>query len=91
MKTPELTLEQTCSACPEQYDLLVKGGECVAYLRLRHGYFTVECPDVGGELVYEAQPDGDGCFMPYEREEYLNAAIQAIMNHYGWEDGDENP
>ena len=86
MKTPELTLEKTCSACPEQYDLVDKKGKCVAYFRLRHGYFTVECPDIGGELVFEAHPEGDGCFMPYERDGYINAAIETVKQYYGWEE-----
>ena len=90
MKTPELTLTQTCGACPEQYDLVDRSGKCFAYFRLRNGYFTVKCPDVGGDWVYGARPDGDGCFMPYEREEYLNDAIQAVKQHYGWEDENEN-
>lgn len=86
MKPPELNLRQTCSVCPEQYDLVDSEEKCVAYFRLRHGYFTVECPDVGGTLVYEARPDGDGCFMPYERESYIAAAMAAVKKHYGWED-----
>lgn len=84
MKTPELTLEKTYSVCPEQYDLVDGNGKCVAYFRLRHSYFSVECPDVGGTLVYEAHPDGDGCFMPHEREKYIEAAMDAVKKHYGW-------
>lgn len=86
MKTPELTLYQTCGACPEQYDLVDNKGNCVAYFRLRYGYFSVECPDIGGKLVYDAHPDGDGCFMPYERKSYIESAIDAVKKHYGWED-----
>lgn len=33
MKIGNFTLEQTCGACPEQYDVF-KDGEPVAYLRL---------------------------------------------------------
>ena len=88
MKTPNLTLEKTCDMCPEQYDLLDERGECVAYFRLRHGYFSVECPDVGGEIVYSAYPDGDGDFMPYERKGYLKAAMDAVKKYYSWEDRD---
>lgn len=70
-------LVQTCGACPEQYDVFLDN-EKVGYLRLRHGYFTVSYPYAGGKCVYEAEPDGDGIFAEYEREEYLTEAIQAI-------------
>jgi hypothetical protein len=76
----EIKLIQTCGACPEQYDALIDG-EVVGYLRLRHGYFTVECPDVGGESVYEAETEGDGLFEGHEREKHLDAAKAAIQNH----------
>ena len=70
-------LIKTCDESPEQYDVK-KDGEQVAYLRLRHGCFTVECPDVRGELVYEAEPEGEGMFREYEREVFLRAAIYAV-------------
>lgn len=73
-----IILAQTCGACPEQYDAFV-GDKKVAYLRLRHGYFYVQCPDVGeGEVVYSAEPHGDGIFEHDEREEYLAKAKKAI-------------
>jgi hypothetical protein len=72
-----LTFTMTCVACPEQYDVHLDGRR-VGYLRLRHGYFSVEVPDSGGETVYEAEPDGDGCFEEHERAGYLVAAALAI-------------
>lgn len=71
----------TCSACPEQYDVF-KDGVQVAYLRLRHGRFTVSAPDWSGENIYIANPDGDGCFTPNERDTYINNALEAIKLHY---------
>jgi hypothetical protein len=73
-----IKLDQTCDACPEQYDAF-NGDEIVGYLRLRHGHFTVRCPDVGGELVYEASPEGDGMFDDNEKDMYLENAIKAIQ------------
>ena len=73
----ELELIKTCSACPEQYDVLL-GAERVGYMRLRHGYFYASVPDVGGRIVYEAEPNGDGCFEPDERDHYLGEALWAI-------------
>ena len=70
-------LELTCGACPEQYDAYI-GDERVGYLRLRHGWFYVECPDCGGETVYESEPKGDGLFDDDEREFYLREAVAAI-------------
>ena len=75
-----IKLVRTCNACPEQYDAVDESESTVGYLRLRHGYFTVECPDVDGTLVYSAKPSGDGIFEPQEREYYLNQAIDAIKD-----------
>lgn len=77
----EYTLKQTCGACPEQYDMLDKQGNTVGYFRLRHGSFTVTYPDVGGKLVFRANPEGDGgMFEDYEREYYLTLGFLAIMH-----------
>ena len=70
----------TCRACPEQYDVF-KEGKQVAYLRLRHGSFTVSVPDVNGEDIYEASPKGEGEFEDIERLNFLNIAIDYIENH----------
>jgi hypothetical protein len=67
----------TCFACPEQYDVIYND-YMVGYLRLRHGYFAVHCPDVGGHIVYEASTQGDGIFYAEEREYHLKQAISAI-------------
>lgn len=77
----KIELVQTCGACPEQYDAFIDGRQ-VGYLRLRHGYFTVQYPDVRGELVYEAEPNGDGLFEFEEREGYLAAARLALINRH---------
>jgi hypothetical protein len=75
----KIELIETCGACPEQYDAVFEG-KMVGYLRLRHGYFYVQCPDVGGTTVFEARPNGDGLFEYEEREMYLNAAKTAILD-----------
>lgn len=79
--TDQIKLNQTCSACPEQFDAYLEGdldNKQVGYLRLRHGYFSVEYPDSGGETIYEAQPNGDGCFTVKERDYYLDKAKESI-------------
>jgi hypothetical protein len=77
----KFVLIQTCSGCPEQYDVYLNK-ECVGYLRLRHGSFTanVFAPKTActWEEVYSASPAGDGIFEPDERERYLNEACYAI-------------
>ncbi len=79
MQIKDIELVQTCGACPEQYDAFL-GGKMVGYLRLRHGYFYVSYPYVGGETVYEAYPDGDGCFDSEEERGYhLRNAKHAII------------
>lgn len=77
-KVEDITLVRTCYACPEQYDAFV-GDQQVGYLRLRHGFFTVDVPDHTGDTIYEACPRGDGIFEDDEREGYLMAAKQAIV------------
>ena len=67
----------TCPSVPEQYDCFI-GDAKVGYVRLRCGEMTVHCPDVDGELVFEAQPDGMDYFEPYERENWLSEATDAI-------------
>lgn len=71
-------LVQTCGACPEQYNAYIDGEE-VGYLRLRHGYFSVDYKDVE---VYSANPDGDGCFTSDERDCYLYDACFVISNEH---------
>lgn len=80
MSKVDIRLEQTCSACPEQYEAFI-GDEQVGYLRLRHGHFRVDVPDCGGETIYEADPDGDGSFTDEERDGYLAKAKEAILRH----------
>jgi hypothetical protein len=86
----KIRLVKTCGACPEQYEAFL-GDEQVGYLRLRHGHFSVDCPDVGGKTVYSAYPDGDGTFRGHERTKYLNAACRAILEHLGQGQEDQSP
>ena len=67
-----LKFEQTCSACPEQYD--VYG----ALVHLRHGSFTVY--NASGLLIFHDNPPrADGIFEDeYQRMEYLQKAADAI-------------
>lgn len=74
----KIKLVQTCMACPEQYDAFDEKGNLVGYLRLRHGTFRVEVPDIGGKTVYTAHPRGAGAFMDEEQKYFLNQAITAI-------------
>lgn len=80
MYTLEFT--KTCHMCPEQYDVTLNGKQ-VAYVRLRGGELTVECPDVGDQLIYEAEPNGDGQFNDDERDHYMAEVSEAIKAHYG--------
>lgn len=74
-----LTFIQTCGACPEQYEVY-KGKKPVGYLRLRHGYFYAST-EVGGKVLYEAEPKGDGVFEDSERDFYLDNAADAILKN----------
>lgn len=77
-----ISYKMTCGACPEQYDAF-HHGKRVGYLRLRHGSFTVEHPDCGGDRVYEAEPKGDGVFESGERHKYLTEATKALEQKLG--------
>jgi hypothetical protein len=73
-------LVQTCSACPEQYNVFDENENQVGYLRLRHGIFRADFPQCGGETIYIANPKGDGIFTDDERDFFLSEAIKAISN-----------
>ena len=78
-------LRITSYAHPEQYDVY-KAEVQVAYMRLRHGLFTVSIPDSNGQVILELKPDGDGQFTGDEREAYLRRAVSAIQeNEFGME------
>ncbi|MDE4596028.1 hypothetical protein [Sinorhizobium meliloti] len=74
-----ITLHQTCSACPEQYDAKLDGAQ-VGCLRLRHGWFRVDYPECGERTILEGYPKGDGIFDDVERDEWLSKAKFAIAN-----------
>jgi hypothetical protein len=78
MNIGDFRLVQTCTACPEQYDVYCDE-EVVGYLRLRHGGFTARLFGPGGPLVYQAEPIGDGVFESNERDHYLRQAVNAIQ------------
>lgn len=46
-----LKFVKTCPACPEQYDVFNKEGKIVAYIRLRWGTITIQCPDSVGVVI----------------------------------------
>lgn len=78
-----LTLEEVSSACPEQYDVFDSDGSTVGYLRLRYGMFSVEYPNVFGDLLLNVEV-GD-CYAgrfysDFERTQYLNKAKLCIAN-----------
>ena len=73
-----LRLELTCEACPEQYEVF-DGEKQVAYLRLRHGYYSVTVPDVMGEDILNGEPVGEGMFEPEERFNYMAKTLRLIQ------------
>jgi hypothetical protein len=84
MKIKDLHFVQTCSACPEQYDVFDKEGAQVGYVRLRWGNLTCEYPDCGGIVVYETSfNDGlQGCFANEDdRQLFLEEIANAIHRY----------
>lgn len=88
-------LKKTCSAYPEQYDAFAAvSGDMVqvGYLRLRHGEFTVWCPDPAGEeIYYSTQMNGDGEFEDDERELFLKEACEKVSAWRAVQDGKKSP
>ena len=80
MKFGNYDFKQTCSVCPEQYDVFDEKGTQVAYVRLRWGSLYAECPDVGGTEVYYVGIGNDaGCFRSNnERIRHLKAISKRI-------------
>lgn len=77
---------ETCSACPEQYDVKDERGNMVGYVRLRYGGLTCEYPEVGGELIYSQYfgEDWMGCFESDEqRKNYLSIIANKIIEKIG--------
>ena len=82
MKIKGLNFIITCSACPEQYDVLDSNDNVVGYVRLRWGYLRCDYPECLGEVIYDAEiGDGfTGCFESDEqRMEHLNNIADKIL------------
>lgn len=80
----DLKFEQTCWACPEQYEVFDDQDKQVAYVRLRWGRLRVDVPDCGGETIF-IKDFGDGfkgVFADTERDEYLKLVETKIKEHY---------
>ena len=76
-------LNRTCAAFPEQYDAFDSHWNLIGYLRVRHGLFTVEAPDVGGTIVYKAIiSSGLGYFNDEERLAFLDKAKAELFDFY---------
>lgn len=54
----DLHFEQTCFACPEQYDVYYRTQK-VGYVRLRHGVFSVSTADMVTDLFTQSFPLDD--------------------------------
>ena len=95
-KIKGLDFIETCFACPEQYDVFING-EQVCYVRLRWGSLYAECPDVGGETVYEASIGNDaGRFKSEDQRQYhlmqiAKAIHKWVKKKYETEADDEEP
>ena len=76
-----LVFQQTCGACPEQYDVY-KDDAIAGYVRLRWGHLRCDFPDVGGETIYEhCFNDGmQGMFWDEESREFHLTAISNAIN-----------
>lgn len=79
-----LRFEQTCTACPEQYDVFDDEGKQVAYVRLRWGRLRVDVPDCGHQTIFSHQFDDHwkGCFDLDERPHWMGVVNDVIVGSY---------
>jgi hypothetical protein len=73
-------LRQTCSSCPEAYNVFHEDHGFVGYLQVRNHFFTAV---YGGDsytsrTVYSSETRGDGCLDPHERDFHLNEGCKAL-------------
>jgi hypothetical protein len=72
----------TCAGYPEQYDIYLDGKQ-IGYFRMRHGSYSVTCPDVLGKSVLRVSTGdnfGHGEFdTEEERSEGLAKAAVACL------------
>lgn len=84
INTYNFEFHETCSACPEQYDVYLEGAQ-VGYVRLRWGTLCCDYPDVYGELVYLHNFDDglQGCFdTDKQRDFHLEMIAKSIYNRF---------
>ena len=89
-----MNLIQTCSGCPEQYDLKsVLDMSMLAYFKVRYGYFRVDFGDCGGETIYDFS-FGNGWNGVFEDEnqriEQLSKGIEKVVEKLRKDKGEEN-
>lgn len=83
-----LELFKTCSACPEQYDVLDEKGKYVGYIRFRFGELEVHPvkdnePDWKVNLLSRSVNDDLlGVIPDGVRKEWMKESKQAILNYY---------
>lgn len=78
----DFKFKETCHACPEQYDVFLKGKR-VGHVRLRCGDLWCEYPDVAGEIIYfhSFVDDFLGRFkVDNDRESYLEKIAESLYN-----------
>lgn len=79
----DCAVNNTCGACPEQYDVFNQDGTQIGYIRLRHGCMTASYPDVGGEDYISINTQGDGDFSSaVERQLGLGMAVSFVLNRH---------
>ena len=81
-----LNFHQTCSACPEQYDVYDENNSYIGYVRLRWGELRADYIDeyqgIEEEVFFEKLDDFQGNFINEEqRSHYLNE-IATVLNEW---------
>lgn len=89
----KLNFINTCKCCPEQYDVYDEDNNQVAYVRLRHGYLSVRCPDADSPEIYGTYGvKGSGEFYDAKERAYFIAEIaKKIKDHLSISNDYEHP
>lgn len=80
----ELNFVKTCDECPEQYDVFDEDGYRVAYVRLRQGWLSVECPTniiTDDNVIFGMSTEGDVSLTSRERPIVMDM-VKSVINHW---------
>lgn len=82
-----LRFEQTCSACPEQYNVFINEDVAIGYVRLQWGYLRADYIHEKYDITVYSSVIGDGYMdgmftSEEERQHHLNKISKALIKKH---------